>query len=229
MAKPQAHVLRRIDAQSADDEALRLDDVGRLLHPGRDVGAHEVHRGAGLGRDELVGLEVDAEALGVERVHEGGAGEVARHGAVARRHLAEIFGADDAAGAFHVLNDDVGLALDVAREMLGEQAALDVGRPAGGEVDQDGEPLALVEGIVGESLRRGEREKAQNAMTARTKGILILPVLSLVLPQAYPPPRNGGEARCKIAAPTITMRTTSPTTSRKRRAGKRPTPKLQRL
>ena len=134
-----------------------------VLHAGRDVGAHEMHGGAGLGGDELVGLEVDAEALGIERVHEGGAGEVARHAAVARRHLAQILGADDAAGAVHVLDDDVRLAFDVARKMLGEQAALDVGRAAGSEVDQDGEPLALVEGIVGVRRRCGERDKRRKA------------------------------------------------------------------
>jgi hypothetical protein len=39
--------------------------------------------------------------------------------------------------------------------MLSEHAALDVGRAAGGEVDQDGEALVLVEGIVGVSRGRG--------------------------------------------------------------------------
>jgi hypothetical protein len=65
------------------------------------------------------------------------------------------------AGAFHVLNDDVRLAVDVAREVLGEQAALDVGRPPGGEVDQDGEALALVERLVGMSRRHGGDEGAE--------------------------------------------------------------------
>ena len=158
MASRSAQVLGRVDAQPADDEVLRLGDVGRLLHPRRDVGAHEMHGGAGLGGDELVGLEVDAEALGIERVHEGGAGEIAGDAAVARRHLAQILGADDAAGAVHVLDDDVRRAVDMAGEMPGEQAALDVGRSAGGEVDQDSETFALVEGIVGVGRRHAENE-----------------------------------------------------------------------
>ena len=181
MREPQAQVLRRIDAQAPDDEVLRLGDVGRLLHPGRDVGAHEMHRGAGLSRHELVGLEVDAKALGVERIHEGGAGEIARHGAVARRHLAEVLGADDAAGPLHVLDDDVGLAVDVAGEMLGEQAPLDVGRPAGGEIDQDREPLALVERIVGMRLRCSEYEQGAKRDARAHEWHLDPPCVLLVL------------------------------------------------
>ena len=158
---PHADVLRGVDAQAAADQAGRLDDVGRLLHAGRHVGAHEVDGGAGLRRDELVGLEVDAEALGVERIDEGGAGEVAGHGAVARRHLAHVLGADDAAGTVHVLDHDVGRAVDVAHQVFGEHPRLDVGRSAGGGVDQDGEPPALVEGIIG--VRRGGGEHEQGA------------------------------------------------------------------
>src|SRR5262249_777975 len=112
----------------------------------------------GLGRDELVGLEVDAKALRIERIHEGGAGEVAGHAAVARRHLSQVLGPDNAAGAVHVLDDDIRRAVDVAGEVLGEQATLDVGRPAGCEVDQDGETLAGVEGIIGAGRRCGHRE-----------------------------------------------------------------------
>src|SRR6516165_8117983 len=43
-------------------------------------------------------------------------------------------------------------------EVLGEQATLDVGRPAGCEVDQDSETLARVEGIIGVGHRCGHRE-----------------------------------------------------------------------
>src|SRR5262249_27347897 len=103
--------------------------------------------------------EVDAKALRIERIHEGGAGEVAGHGAVARRHLAQVLGPDNAAGAVHVLDDDIRRAVDVAGEVLGEQATLDVGRPAGCEVDQHGETLAGLEGIVGAGGPGGHRER----------------------------------------------------------------------
>jgi len=156
--EPQAQVLGRVDAQPAEDEALGLDDVGWLHHAGRNVGAHEMDGGAGLGRDELVGLEVDAKALRIERIHEGGAGEVADHRAIARRHLSQVLSPDNAAGAVHVLDDDIGRPVDVAGEVLGEQATLDVGRPAGCEVDQDGETLARVEGIIRVRHRCGHRE-----------------------------------------------------------------------
>ena len=133
-----------------------------------------MHCRAGLGGDELVGLEVDAEALGIERVHEGGAGEVAGDAAVARRHLAHILGPDDAAGAVHVLDHDVRRAIDMAGEMLGEHAALDVGRATGSEVDQDGEALVLVEGIVGvgrgsagDDDQRGKEQAARERVYRR--------------------------------------------------------------
>jgi hypothetical protein len=78
---------------------------------------------------------------------------------VPSRHLAQVLGPDDAAGAVHVLDDDVRLTVQVAGEMLGEQAALDVGRTAGGEVDQDREPLALVERILGAGVGCGDCEQ----------------------------------------------------------------------
>ena len=71
-----------------------------------------------------------------------------------------ILRADHAAGAVHVLHDHGRLAGDVLGEMLGEQPALDVGRPAGREVDQHREPLALVVGLL-----RGGAERCRSAQT----------------------------------------------------------------
>ena len=68
--------------------------------------------------------------------------------AVARPDLADIVGADEAAGAIAVLHDDLRLAVDVLGDVLGQQPALDVGRAAGREVDQQREPLALVERLL---------------------------------------------------------------------------------
>ena len=150
-----------------------------------------MHGGAGLGGDELVGLEVDAEALGIERVHEGGAGEVAGDAAVARRHLAQILGADDAAGAVHVLDHDVRRAIDVAGEMLGEQAALDVGRSAGSEVDQDGEPFALVEGIVGVGAGAARVISAESARRRRRSRTVNWDSTSMPRNRCAPPPLWG--------------------------------------
>jgi hypothetical protein len=52
------------------------------------------------------------------------------------------------------------MALDVLCEMPGQEAALDVGRPAGGEVDDEREPLAFVEWLVGGGGRRGSERRA---------------------------------------------------------------------
>src|SRR5262249_7619395 len=194
--EPQPQVLGRIDAQAADDETSGVDDVGRMLQPGRHVGTREVDGRAGLRGDELVALEVDAKAFGIERVHEGGAGEISRHGAVARRDFAQIFGADDAAGAVHVLNHDVGLTLDVAGKMLGKQPALDVGRPAGGEVDQDGEALAAVERFIGRGGRRGDRSKRRRAEPRHRahQAHCDPPAGGRLSPKAYPCLRGRGSA-----------------------------------
>src|SRR5215475_15212891 len=79
---------------------------------------------------------------------------VPSRGATSPRYLAH-----NAAGAVHVVDDDIRRAVDVAGEVLGEQATLDVGRPAGSEVDQDVETLAGVEGIIGAGRRCGHRER----------------------------------------------------------------------
>jgi len=72
----------------------------------------------------------------------------------------------DAAGAIHVLHDEIGLPLDVLGQMLREQAAFDIGRPAGREVDQHGDPLALVERLLGGGRRGCERNtKPQQDIT----------------------------------------------------------------
>jgi hypothetical protein len=62
----------------------------------------------------------------------------------------------------------------MAGEMLGEHAALDVGRAAGSEVDQDGQALVLVEGIVGvsrestgEDDQRGKEQAALECVYRR--------------------------------------------------------------
>src|SRR5262249_58197989 len=99
----QADVLRRLQAQAAGDQALRLHDVGGLVHAGLNVGAHEVHRGPWLVGDELVALEVDAPAVRLADVDPCRAGEIAEMRAVPGRHLAPISGADQTAGAVQVL------------------------------------------------------------------------------------------------------------------------------
>ena len=153
-AEPDQEIARVVHAVAAGDEIRRADDVARLLHAGRDVLAHVVDRGAGLECDELVAAQIGAEALGIGRELPGGAAHEAQHGAVARRDLADIVGAVETAGAVHVLDDDVGLALEMPGDMPREQPALDVGRAAGREVDQHRKPLAFVERLLRRNRRR---------------------------------------------------------------------------
>jgi hypothetical protein len=110
--------------------------------------AHVIDRGTGLERDELVAAQIGAEALGIGRELPGGAAQETEHGAVAGTHFADITGAIETTGAVHVLDDDAGLTLEMARNVPRKQTALDVGRAAGREVDQHRKPLALVEGLL---------------------------------------------------------------------------------
>jgi hypothetical protein len=73
--------------------------------------------------------------------------------------LAAILRADQAAGAVHVLDHEVGRAVDVLDQMLGENPALDISGPAGGEVDQHREPLALVVGLLRMRVERHQRDR----------------------------------------------------------------------
>ena len=79
------------------------------------------------------------------------------------RDFAEIARPDEAAGAVHVLYDDAGLALDMLDQVFGEQASFDVGRPAGGEIDQQRNALALVERLRGVEGGTGYQEECCGA------------------------------------------------------------------
>jgi hypothetical protein len=65
-------------------------------------------------------------------------------------------------------------------QMLGEQPPFDVARPAGGEVDDQDQALALVEGIVGVRLRRGERDEGAERDDGAHEGHLHPPDVSVV-------------------------------------------------
>jgi len=131
----------------------------------------------GLVGDELVGLEIHAPAFRLAHVDPRRAAEVADHGAVLGSNLADILRADHAAGAVHVLHDHVRRAVDMPSQIFREQPALDVGRPAGGEVDQQGEALALVERLLRTRLRgshsgaEGAKPDQHSLQSARTHGM----------------------------------------------------------
>ena len=154
-------ILGVLGAETARHQVLRLDDVGRVLEPGGDVAARIVDGAAGLIGEKIIGAKIGAKALRIVGIAPGGAGEIAHHGAVLGRHLAQIAGPDHAAGTVHVLHDHGRPALDVIGQMLGEQPPLDIGRSPGREVDEHGQPLAFVVGIVGEGRRGEHRQRAQ--------------------------------------------------------------------
>src|SRR5262249_53451761 len=100
------------------------------------------------------------------------AGEIAEMRAVPGRDLAQISGADQTAGAVQVLHHHVRMAVDVLDQVFGEQAALDVGRAAGSEVDQHGEALALVERLLrlrGRHCQRSDCAEPEQGGTDRAQ------------------------------------------------------------
>ena len=133
-----------------------------LVDARRHVLAHVVDGGAAGVADVLVGLEVDAEALRLGGEIPGGGGEEAHHRAVLGRDLAEIHGAVGAAAARHVLDDQLRRAVDVLDEVPREHAGVDVGGGAGVEVDQQRQPLALVERLLRRRRGRGDGGRADS-------------------------------------------------------------------
>ena len=157
-------ILGILRPEPAGDDALRLGDVGGSLDAGRDVGAGEDDADARLVGEELECLERHAEFLRRHDLAPRRAGEIAHHGAVFGRDLAEVIGADHAAGAVHVLHDDAGLAGDVPDEMFGENPPLDIRRSAGGKVYDDVDALPFVVGLV----RVSGRQQTSAAKSPRT-------------------------------------------------------------
>ncbi len=144
----------------------------RSLGPGRNIGAHEIHGRARLIGDEFIGLEIDGKFFRFAHRLPGRAGEIADHRAVLRRVAREMHGAGDAAGARDVLGDDAGIAVDMAADVFGEQAAFDVGRSARLEVDDDRETLVFVIGLGhgdGGRARRGRKRREQATRNAQAK------------------------------------------------------------
>ncbi len=126
---------------------------------GRHVGAHEVDGRRRTARDEFILAEVHAPALGIAHVDPRGSSERADHRAIFGGDLAEILRADQTAGAIHVLDHEVRRAVNVLDEVAREQAALDIGRPARGKVDEHRNPLALVVGLLRGGRRRSQTDR----------------------------------------------------------------------
>src|SRR5262249_40203215 len=128
--------------------------------PRLDVAAHEMDASAGDHGNEFVAAEIDGEALGIGDVALGGRGEIAQHGPVLRRDLAQVLGADQAGSSPHVLHNDVWAACHVPSNMPRKNTGLDVGRPTRVIVDEYRELLARVV-----ALRAGPRGHKESGET----------------------------------------------------------------
>jgi hypothetical protein len=83
-------------------------------------------------------------------IHRGVLVDGGDHGAVLRPAIDEIGGAN-AAGSFHVLNDDARIAGHVLAQIATEGARIEIVAAASAEADDDLDRLALVE--IGDALR----------------------------------------------------------------------------
>ena len=175
---PQQDVLGVVDAQPADDKVLRLDDVGGVLESRLDVGAGEIDARSRLIGDKLIGTEIDPARRLIAGRLPGGAGEIADDGAVLRGDLAKKVRANQSACAVHVLHDDARRAFDVPLHELGEQPAFHVGGAAGCVIDQNRQPLTLVEILLrrsgpGKNPDREQRADGRHKATLRDRhGVL---------------------------------------------------------
>ena len=133
-----------LDAERERLEITRLHHVGRDLEAGRRVAPHvDDQRTLDSGdEDEVEIARADRSAADDLRDHV--EGEEADRLAVGRR-FTELVAADQAAGAADVLHHDGRVAGNLRRQVLRDDAPLDVGRTAGRIVDDHGDRLALVE------------------------------------------------------------------------------------
>src|ERR1051325_11832066 len=91
------------------------------------------------------------------------AGEIRSDEPVGCGDFTDISHGSQSAAAAHVLHRDRRIARNMTGQMLGENARLDVGGPAGGEVDDEVESLSLIEGrFLGGAAGRREHRIEKN-------------------------------------------------------------------
>jgi len=101
-----------------------------VLHPDIGIGAADPQEAPRIIFARFIADELaDGENLG----------QHADDGAVAWRQIVEIIGADDAAGARHVLNDDLGLAGQMDPKMARHQPSVEIVAAARFRGDDEGE------------------------------------------------------------------------------------------
>ena len=87
-------------------------------------------------------------------------------GAILGRHLVDVVGGLEAAGARHVLRDELGIARNVATHMARQRARIDVIAAAGTKTDQQLDGFA---GIKIRLRRDGRRRRERKRKQARAK------------------------------------------------------------
>ena len=155
---------RRAGAAAGDDKLVREQIVGCLHRRGVPIHAYPARQRIGAEPDEAARVGFD---IGLS--HHRLAGEIAReradHGAVARRHVGDEIGGDDARRLRHVLHDDGGLSGNVPLQMFGEKARADVVVAADRMPADQTDLLALVE--ILHALPAGPRRHARNQAECR--------------------------------------------------------------
>src|SRR5262245_30864372 len=144
--QPEAYILRAADAQTGGAKLLGLEEVGGLFHSRWYVGSNVRHGHAMHACDEAEFADMNAQRRVFDLVLKQTSGEIGRGQSVRFGHLADVINSCETAAAAHGLHGYGGLAGDMPRQVPGENPRLDVGGPAGTEVDDDVDSLSLVEG-----------------------------------------------------------------------------------
>ena len=155
-----------------------------LLHAaGHDVlaGIDQVPAAVGADHDEVIELDLEHRIVGQRRRRAGG--EIADRQAVGPRAdvQTELVHGGSTAGAWHIAQDDRGLAGNVFLQVPLIDPRLGIGIAADAVVDQDGQDLALVELGRGRLRHPGERggdEQSRRSQHSRNPPVWAFSLLS---------------------------------------------------
>ena len=104
------------------------------------------------------------------RLERGAAGDQAELGAILGRHVVEVVGREDAAGALHVLDHDRGRARQMLRQMPRHRARIGIVGAARVEADDQVDRAAFVELLDGLRARQAPRRRTPISAELR-KGV----------------------------------------------------------
>ena len=136
---------RRGYSETGGAELLRFDEVRGFLDAGRHISADVRNGDAVHAGDKAELADIDAQSGIFDLMLKQRAGKVSRGETVRLGDFTDIINRRQSAAATHVLNRDRRASGNMPRQVFSEDARFDIGRTAGGEVDDEVDSLALIE------------------------------------------------------------------------------------